>query len=264
VKPEPVPQVQSESTAIVLGSGTSNGVPMLGVEYSNEFLTNSKNHRTRPSLLLCGPTGNVLVDCAPEMRLQLLREGVRRIEAVIVTHTHADHIMGMDDLRSFCLVHRMQMPVYAFPRYQEDIRRIFGYAFESHPEGIQVPRFDLRDLPPELELAGLRIEAFTVWHGPLPVAGLRINDFAYLTDVNRIPEEAARALSGLDTLILDAVRYEPHPTHFHFDEAVRVAQELSARQTYFTHLSGDYDHDRVNESLPSGIELAFDGLRVSL
>lgn len=250
--------------AIVLGSGTSNGVPTPGRTYSPEFLANAKNHRTRPSIVLCGPSGNVLVDCAPELRLQLLREDIQDIEACLITHTHADHIMGMDDLRSFCLKTGLEMPVYTAPRYQEDIRRVFAYAFEDYPPGIWVPRFDLRDVPEVLELGGLTIRTFWVDHGPIPVLGLRVNDFAYVTDVNHIPVPALALLTGLDTLILDAVRYRPHPNHFHFDQAIEVALALGARQTYFTHLSDDYDHDLTNATMPSSIQLAWDGLQIPL
>lgn len=250
--------------AVVLGSGTSHGVPMLGIRYSESFLANPKNHRTRPSLLLRGSGGSVLVDCAPEMRIQLLREGVTSLEGVLITHTHADHIMGMDDLRAFCQIQRREIPVFTLPRYQDDIRRIFAYAFEEHPDGIQVPRFGLRDVPDRLDLAGLQIQTMTVQHGPWPVIALRVGDFAYVTDVNEIPPVAAARLQGLDALILDAVRIEPHPTHFHLDEAIRVAKMLGAKQTYFTHLSGDFDHDVTNAGLPKGIELAYDGLRIPL
>jgi phosphoribosyl 1,2-cyclic phosphate phosphodiesterase len=250
--------------AVVLGSGTSNGVPMLGVEYPPEFLANPKNHRTRPSLLLEGPEGNVLVDCAPEMRLQLLREGVRSLGAVLITHTHADHIMGMDDLRSFCIVQRREMPVYTLPRYQDDIRRIFAYAFEPQPDEIQVPRFNLRDVPEVIRECGFEVRTLIVHHGPWPVVAIRVNDFAYLTDVSAIPDDAMRQLGGLDALVLDAVRLRPHPTHFHLDEAVRVAGLIGARRTYFTHLSADYDHDHTNATLPPSMELAYDGLRICL
>lgn len=250
--------------AVILGSGTSNGVPMLGVEYSEGFLSNPKNHRTRSSCLLRGPEGNVIIDCSPEMRLQLLRERVMMVDAAIITHTHADHIMGMDDLRSFCIGGKKDLPVFTLPQYQEDIRRIFNYAFQKSPSGIEVPRFDLRDVEPLLEVCGLEIETMTVWHGRWPVVGIRCGGFGYLTDVNEIPDEAWQRLRGLETLVLDAVRYAPHPNHFHFEKAVEVARALDARKTYFTHLSHDYDHDVVNASLPEGMELAYDGLPIPI
>lgn len=237
---------------------------MLGVSYSASFLANPKNHRTRCSILVEGPNGNLLVDCAPEMRIQLVREGIMMVDAVVITHTHADHVMGMDDLRSFCIVGGKEMPVYSLARYQEDIRRIFAYAFQDFPPGIEVPRFDLRDLPDVIECGGLKFQTMIVNHGPIPVVALRVNDFAYVTDVNYIPPEAWDKLQGLDTLILDAVRYKPHPNHFHFEAAVEIAQSLGARKTYFTHLSHDYDHDITNASLPTAIELAYDGLSIEI
>ena len=264
--------------AIILGSGTSNGVPTLGVDYSPEFLSNSKNWRTRPSLLIKGPEGNLLIDCAPEMRLQLLREDVKMVEAVIITHTHADHIMGMDDLRSFCLKSKQDMPIYTLPRYAEDIRRVFAYAFKEFGPGIEVPRFDLRELDflglaeasPSpatchvLSVGGLDVRLFLVWHGPWPVIALRVGDFGYVTDVKVIPPEAEAELQGLKTLILDAVRRRPHPNHMHFDEAVEWAQRIGAKQTYFNHLSHDYDHDETNAELPPNIQLSYDGQRIAI
>lgn len=249
---------------IVLGSGTSNGVPTLGVTYPEAYLANSKNHRTRPSILVLGPTGNLLVDCSPEMRIQITRELITDIEAVLITHTHADHVMGMDDLRSITLRTKRDMPIYTLPRYQEDIKRIFPYAFIDLPPEIEVPRFALRDVPDTLQVGGMEARIFQVWHGQTPVLGLRINDFAYVTDVSEIPADAMACLRGLETLVLDAVRIKPHPNHFHFSKAIEVAQEIGARQTYFTHLSHDYDHDKTNAELPKGIELAYDRLRIQI
>ena len=249
--------------AIVLGSGTSNGVPMLGYGYAPEFLANPKNHRTRCSIVLIGPSGNLLVDCAPEMRLQLTRHDIRDIEAVLITHTHADHVMGMDDLRSLCLIHRKSMPIYTLPRYQTDIRRIFPYAFPPYPENIEVPKFELFDVGSSLEIGGLEVEVLQVWHGrETPCLALRCNDFAYVTDVSEIPPDAQERLQNLETLILDAVRIRPHPNHFNLEGALEKIRELKPRRAYLTHLSHDYDHDRSNAELPAGVELAYDGLRI--
>lgn len=250
--------------AIVLGSGTSNGVPMLGFEYPPGYLDNPKNHRTRSSMMFCGPTGNLLVDCTPEMRLQVTREGIYDIEAVLITHTHADHVMGMDDLRSICMKTGRSVPIYTLPQYQEDIRRIYSYAFRKFPAGVFVPRFELRDCPAEFEVGGLTFRTFLVDHGPTKVIGLRVGNLAYITDVSRIPSDARAMLNGLDVLLIDAVRRQPHPNHFSYLEAIDVAQEIGARQTYFTHLGHDYDFDVTNLELPDGINLAWDGLRIPL
>jgi phosphoribosyl 1,2-cyclic phosphate phosphodiesterase len=250
--------------AVLLGSGTSTGVPTLGKSYPAEYLADPRNHRTRSSICFQGPGGNVLVDCTPEMRLQLLREGIESLEAVLITHTHADHVMGMDDLRGFCLQMGRPMPVYASPSSQADIRRIFAYAFQEFPKGILVPRLELIDAPARLALAGLEIEIHWVRHGPLDVMGLRAGGLGYLTDVSEIPEEVMPRFTGLRHLILDAVRYEPHPNHLHFDAALAVAARLGAETTWLTHLSDDYDHGPVEASLPPGIRLAYDGLRLPI
>lgn len=249
--------------AVILGSGTSNGVPSLGIQYTPEFLANPKNHRYRPSMIFLGEDGNVLIDCPPELRLQLVREDIKRVDAVIVTHTHADHVMGMDDLRAFCLLTKRSMPVYTTPEYQQDIKRIFRYAFDDNPTG-EVPRFEMHDAPENLELCGMSFQILVVMHGPIPVLAIRCDDFAYVTDVSYIPPEAMLKLKGVRTLILDAVRYRPHKNHFHYEAAIAVAREIGAEQTYFTHLSHDYDHDKTNAELPSGIQLAYDGLRIPL
>ena len=250
--------------AIVLGSGTSNGVPMLGMEYPPEFLANPKNHRNRACLFIEGPTGNLIVDCPPEMRLMCTARNITRFDAVLITHTHADHIMGMDDIRSICILTGKAMPVYALPQFQIDIRRVFNYAFQEFPAGVMVPRFDLKDVPEVIELGGLKIRTFVVRHGSIPCVGVRVNDFAYVTDVSSIPSKAMEELRDLDTFVVDAVRLKPHPNHFHLDRAIEVAREIGARSTYFTHLSADYDHDVANASLPSGMELAYDGLTIEI
>jgi phosphoribosyl 1,2-cyclic phosphate phosphodiesterase len=214
--------------------------------------------------MLCGPEGNVLVDCTPEMRLQVTREKMYRFEAVIITHSHADHVMGMDDLRSMCILTERPMPVYTLPRYQVDIRRIFDYAFREFPAGVAVPRFDLRDVPEVLEVAGMRIQTFLVDHGSIPVVGLRVKDFCYVTDVSSIPAAVFPTLKGLETLVIDAVRFKPHPNHFHFDLALEVISQIQPRRAILTHLSHDYDHDAFSKTLPSHVELAFDRMRIEI
>jgi phosphoribosyl 1,2-cyclic phosphate phosphodiesterase len=198
------------------------------------------------------------------MRHQLLREGILDVESVIITHTHADHIMGLDDIRAFCLKYQKPIPVYASPESQADIERIFPYAFAESRPGIWVPRLEFREIRPQLAVAGLTIHTFFVDHGSLPCLAFRVNDVAYLTDVSHIPEGVMPALRGLKTLVLDAVRFRPHPNHFHFEKALEVAEEIGAETTYLTHLSDDYHHPVTEATLPKGIKLAFDGLNIQL
>lgn len=250
--------------AILMGTGTSNGVPTLGRTYRPGYLDDPRNHRWRCSCLLKGPSGNVLIDCPPELRLQLLKHDVMDVEAVLITHTHADHVMGMDDLRAYCLKTQRAMPVYTRAEHQADIMRIFPYAFAEFPPGIWVPRFDLHDAPELLRAGGLEIRTFWVNHGPVPVMGIRVHDFAYITDVSEIPVEVWPLLKGLKTMVLDAVRFRPHRNHFHFEKAVEVAELIGAETTYFTHLSDDYDHAEIETILPRHLRLAYDGLTVAL
>ena len=246
--------------AVLMGTGTSTGVPVLGKTYPKSFLDNPKNHRLRCSLLLRSDEGNVVVDAGPDIRQQLLRENVLSINGLFLTHSHADHIMGLDDLRAYCIKSGEAVDIYSSERYHADVKRIFDYAFGEYPAGIWVPRFELKPVQPIHRLAGMEIKTFWVDHGPMPVLGLRVNDFAYLTDVNNIPDDARAMLNGLEVLILDAVRYRPHPNHFHFEKALEVAQEIGAKTTYLTHLADDYDHDLVESELPANIRLAYDGL----
>jgi phosphoribosyl 1,2-cyclic phosphate phosphodiesterase len=250
--------------AIILGSGTSNGVPMLGYRYQEAFLANPKNHRTRSSILFRGPTGNVLVDCSPEMRLQLTGNGIYDLEAVVITHTHAEHVMGMDDLRSLCMLTGRAMPIYTLPEHAEDIRRIYPYAFVDAPPGLVFPRFELHPMPARLEAGGLTFTSFVVEHGSTKVIGLRVNDFAYITDVSHVPDTAEEHLHGLGVLIVDALRYRPHPNHFNLEAALAFRARIKPRQTYLTHLTHDFDHDITEAELPTDVRLAFDGLRVPL
>lgn len=248
----------------VLGSGTSHGVPMIGCACAVCMSEDSKNRRFRPSILVENEGRNILVDTTPEMRMQTLQFGVTRVDAVLITHTHADHIFGLDDLRRFNDLMDAEIPVYGDEGTREDIQRIFRYIFVQTQAGGGKPRITLNPLPDSFELFGLHIQTLEVLHGKLPVRAFRFNDFAYVTDTNNIPDAAMEKLQGLDTLILDAVRYEPHVTHYGLWEAVEVVKRLNPRRTYFTHLSHHFDHEKTNAELPPGMELAYDGLVLDL
>jgi phosphoribosyl 1,2-cyclic phosphate phosphodiesterase len=256
----------------ILGSGTSHGVPMIGCDCAVCQSDNPLNRRFRPSILVRCSQGNILIDTTPELRMQSLAFDIRRVDAVLITHTHADHIMGLDDLRRFNELSDAEIPVYGDTGSLDDIRRIYSYIFRETQAGGGKPRITLHELEPAFDLLGVRIEPMQVLHGKLPVVAYRIEDLpsdnppvsrpaamAYVTDVSRIPEAAMQRLFGLDLLILDAVRFEPHPTHFGLYQALEVVELVKPKRTLFTHLSHCYDHDTVNATLPAHTQLAYDG-----
>jgi len=248
-----------------LGTGTSVGVPMVGCECPVCTSSDPRNHRYRCSVLLRTPEGNAVIDTGPELRLQLLREKVRLVHAVLYTHYHADHLFGLDDLRPFPKFLGRPLPVYCTEETEVVIRRAFPYAF-----GDEAERFPLGSLP-KLAFHRLGHQSFTVlgqtitpvplFHGHAFVLGFRIDDVAYCTDVSRIPEASWPMLEGLRVLVLDALRTKPHPTHFSVDEALAVIARLKPKQAYLTHMSHELDHKATNRRLPPGVELAYDGLR---
>lgn len=257
-----------QGNAIFLGTGTSVGIPAIGCDCDVCQSESPKNKRLRCSLLVRLPGGTLLIDTPPDLRTQLLREKVRLLHAVIYTHEHADHLFGLDDLRLFPFRLGRPMPLYCRPVVEAAIRRSFSYAFSSreptHPGA--TPRLDLRpidDAP--LNLLGAEITPIPMRHGPhFEVLGFRIGDFAYCTDTNEIPEASFEKLQGVQTFVVGALRHSEHPTHFNVDQAIQAARRVGARRTYLTHISHDLDHDATNESLPGGIELAFDGLQVPI
>ncbi|GAB4467206.1 MAG: MBL fold metallo-hydrolase [Armatimonadaceae bacterium] len=251
-----------------LGTGTSTGVPSIGCSCAVCRSSEPRNKRLRPSILVTVLAGefagaNILVDTTPDMRTQVLRAGVERLDAVLVTHTHADHIFGMDDVRQFNFRQNAPMPIYATTPTLDHLCRVFEYCFVQTQEGGGKPKLDLKPIEPgaAFTVCGVTVLPLTVLHGSLPVTAFRFGErFAYVTDVSHIPPETAPHLAGLDTLILGTVRYAPHPTHFGLQQAVEAAQTAAARQTYFTHLSHHFDHATLTAELPESIAPAYDGL----
>lgn len=253
---------------IFLGTGTSSGVPMIGCDCRVCTSTDPRNQRTRPSVLLSLPGGNLLIDTTPEMRIQLLRERIRQVHAIAFTHAHADHLFGLDDARQFPRSIGGPVPVYCERDTEESIRRIFSYAFrpgtESWPPGF-IPKLTFHQVMPgvEFEALGQRIMPIRLEHGKAPVLGFRAGGLAYCTDVSRIPDESWPLLRGLDVLVLDALRHEKHPTHFSLSEAFEMIEALQPRQTFLTHLSHGFDHGPTQEQLPPAVTLAHDGLQLA-
>ncbi|WP_199756772.1 MBL fold metallo-hydrolase [Tautonia sociabilis] len=253
---------------IVLGSGTSTGVPVLGCDCPVCRSDDPRNARTRPSVLLRLPAGDLLIDTTPELRLQLLRQRVAGAHAILYTHAHADHLFGLDDARLFPKVTGGPVPIYCEQEVEEAIRRAFSYAFDERvrrlPSG-GVPQVEFRRIAPgePFEVLGERITPMRLEHGRFRVLGFRLGGLAYCTDVSKIPEESWPMLEGLETLLIDALRPEPHPTHFSLDEALEVIARLRPRRAYLTHLSHFYDHGPVEARLPPGVFLAYDGLTIA-
>jgi phosphoribosyl 1,2-cyclic phosphate phosphodiesterase len=248
----------------VLGSGTSSGVPTIGCSCEVCRSSDPRDTRLRPSVLLRYNGRNVIVDTSPDFRAQVLRARLERLDAILYTHSHADHILGLDDVRPFNFRQKSSMPVYGTAETLDVIQRVFQYAFEE-PQQSSVPKLDLRILDGSpFELFDLRFTPVRLCHGRGTVLGFRFGRAAYLTDHSEIPEESRALLGDLDVLFLDALRHRPHPTHTTVQNALRLVEELKPRRAFFTHMCHDLSHERTEAALPAHVRLAYDGLEIDV
>jgi phosphoribosyl 1,2-cyclic phosphate phosphodiesterase len=225
-----------------------------------------RDKRSRPSIYLEVEQGpSVLVDTSTDLRQQALARGVGRVDAILFTHSHADHIMGLDDVRRFNQMQKSAIPAYADPATATALKRAFFYIFDPATEkGGGLPQIVLNEVDGPFAIAGLAVQPVPLIHGARPILGYRFGNFAYLTDCNRIPEETWALLEGVEIMILDALRHRWHPTHFSVAEALQVVERVKPRHTYFTHICHDLPHVATNASLPAGVELAYDGLVLTI
>lgn len=251
-----------ELTVTILGSGTSTGVPVVGCPCPVCNSAVPENVRTRCSALLSCGDRHILIDTTTDLRQQALRERLTRIDAVLYTHTHADHLHGIDDLRPFNFASGEAIPIYGSPETIDLIRSNFGYIFSDEMATGYRPRLETRAIDGPFSLFGLEVVPVPLQHGAGRALGFRIGPFAYLTDCSAVPESSQRLLDGVEVLVIDGLRFRPHTTHFNIAQAIETAQRLGARRTVLTHLSHEVDHARCAEQLPPGVALAFDGQRL--
>ncbi len=251
---------------LFLGTGTSVGVPMVGCGCDTCLRGGPRDSRTRTSVLVGLPEGHLLIDTTPDLRTQLLREGIGQVDAVLYTHDHVDHVYGLDDVRPLCFLAGRPMQVLCEAQVEDRIRKAFDYAFSAvPPAGGGVPKLAFERIGTSaFDVLGVRVVPLRLCHGPFEVLGFRFGNLAYCTDTSGIPDATWPLLEGLDVLILDCLRHTRHPTHFSLEEALAVAARTKAKRTILTHLSHELPHEATSAILPPGVELAYDGLEVPL
>jgi phosphoribosyl 1,2-cyclic phosphate phosphodiesterase len=253
-----------QAEIVILGSGTSMGVPTLGCNCAVCTSSDPRNTRSRPSIAIEWEKKRVLIDTGPDFRQQALREHIQHVDAVFYTHPHADHILGLDDLRPLSFRHAEGMALYADDRTAAVLENVFSYTFSPNAKYPTRARVNLQRLNghESAELAGATFQRVPLMHGDLQVAGYRFGNAAYLTDMSRIPEASLPLLENLDVLILDALRKEPHPSHANIEQALGWVDVVRPRRAYFTHMSHELDHAQTETELPAHVRLSWDGLRI--
>jgi phosphoribosyl 1,2-cyclic phosphate phosphodiesterase len=251
-----------KATLTVLGSGTSMGVPTIGCTCAVCHSPDPHDRRTRPSILLEFGGKVVLIDTTPDFREQAIRERISQIDAVLYTHTHADHILGIDDLRPLSYHRDGKIPLYARPEAANFIRNMFRYIFDADYKFGGLARLELKAIDGSFDLFGKTFEPVPIIHGDTEIYGYRFGNAAYLTDFSTIPESSYSLLKDLDILFLDGLRHKPHPTHSTIDNSIRIAEELGAKRVFFTHICHDLPHQETNAALPPHVRLAHDGMKL--
>ncbi len=247
-----------------LGTGTSHGVPVIGCKCATCTSDDPKNQRYRSSIYIKLSNLELIIDTSPELRLQLLRNDISNIDAVLFTHAHADHLMGFDDLRGINRLKKNKISCYGNADTLKEIKRVFSYVFNPGQIGGGLPEVLLYVVSNSFKINGNQITPIPLKHGKLNTLGYRIRNMAYLTDCSELPNSSLNLLKGVEVLIIDALRYRPHPTHMNIAEALEVVNKLNIKEAYLTHLSHDVEYYQSNRELPANVQLAYDGLNLRI
>ena len=249
----------------MLGVGSSAGTPVVGCSCATCASDNPRNKRTRCSSLITLDSGeNILIDTGPDLRIQSLRENIKRVDAVLYTHTHADHLHGIDDLRAFCQIMRMQIPLYAKEDAVTHISQKFGYVLREPGDFWEMPVLRTEVVREPFELFGVKVTPIPVMHGRSQIFGYRVGNVAYMTDVSEIPEPSFALLENLDLLLLDCLREKSHPTHINIEQSLTYIGRIKAKQSYMIHMTHELEYASLSKKLPKGVFLGFDGLKLSV
>lgn len=250
----------------VLGTGTSSGVPLIGCQCDTCTSSDPRDKRLRCSIHIQSEKTSIVIDTSADFRQQMLSNNINRLDAIFYTHHHFDHISGFDDIRAYNYLQNMELPIYASKETMEHLKRAFPYSFEI-PEQIGggVPLIKSNYIEDKsINFQDIEMIPLELFHGKLKVLGFRIGDFAYCTDTNYIPERTQAKLQNLDYLIIDALRYEPHPTHYNVEQALEMIEIINPKQAYFTHISHHIKHSDLENKLPSNVKIAFDGMKIEV
>lgn len=243
----------------ILGSGTSMGVPVIGCDCAVCTSDDPRNRRLRTSALIERDDQRVLIDAGPDLRTQVLRHGIRRLDAVLLTHAHTDHVGGIDDLRPFTMRSKRAIPLYGDQPTIDRVRYVYNYAFDPTPSLSTRPALETCVIDGPFAVGDLRVTPLEVLHGSMPITGYRVGSLAYITDASRLPSSTIDQLHDLQVLVINALRFTPHPLHLTVEQAIAIVEQVRPERAYFVHITHDLDHGVVNAQLPAYAQLAYDG-----